>query len=53
MAKEHGLARRVALPQYLYEELKGAESSMSPNQTVDVCDCCGYPIANQYFIYFI
>ena len=47
MAKEHGQARRVAIPQHLYEELKGVESPTIPNQTIDVCDCCGYPAENQ------
>ena len=50
MAKEHGQARRVAIPLHLYEELLGQESAITQAQTVDVCDCCGFPIENKYIL---
>lgn len=51
MANDHGLARRVAVPPHLYDELIGQqsvqESNEEENKAIDVCDCCGYPIVNQ------
>lgn len=50
MAKEHGQARRVAIPDHLYNEMMGRSNTIQreENKSVDVCDCCGYVIANQY-----
>ena len=47
MAKEHGQARRVAVPPNLYDEILGIPEPVKSNESMDVCDCCGYPIANK------
>jgi len=47
MAQEHGQAHRVAIPLHLYEELLGVPASVKSIESIDVCDCCGYPIENQ------
>lgn len=53
MAKEHGVARRVAVPPHLYDDLVGGQpfpqESTDTNKNVDVCDCCGYPTLNKYY----
>lgn len=53
MAKEHGVARRVAVPPHLYDELIGgqalAQETTDLNKNIDVCDCCGYPTFNKYY----
>lgn len=43
-AKNHGKAKRVAIPRFLYEELKGKPY---PYDAIDACNCCGLEIQNE------
>ncbi len=43
-AKNHGRARRVSIPRFLYEELKGKPY---PYEEIDACNCCGFEIQNE------
>ena len=43
-AKNHGKAKRVAIPRFLYEEMRGKPY---PYDVIDACNCCGLEIQNE------